>query len=67
MVTGLVSTMAKTETLNLRVSADFKRRLTEEAAKEKRSVTNYLEVILTKFWEQRETKTQRKMEKASRG
>ena len=42
--------MAKTETLNLRVSADFKRRLTEEAAKEKRSVTNYLEVILTGLW-----------------
>lgn len=43
--------MAKTETLNLRVSADFKRRLIEEAAKEKRSVTNYLEVALTNLWE----------------
>jgi hypothetical protein len=37
--------MAKTETLNLRVSADFKRRLAEE----KRSVTNYLEVIFTEL------------------
>ena len=43
--------MAKTTTLNLRVSADFKRRLMEEAAKDKRSVTNYLEVALTKYWE----------------
>lgn len=59
--------MAKTETLNLRVSADFKRRLTEEAAKEKRSVTNYLEVTLTKLWEKRESRIQRKVEKPSRG
>jgi predicted HicB family RNase H-like nuclease len=43
--------MAKTTTLNLRVSADFKRRLMEEAAKDKRSVTNYLEVALMKYWE----------------
>jgi predicted HicB family RNase H-like nuclease len=43
--------MTKTDTLNLRVSADFKRRLMEEAAKEKRSVTNYLEVTLTNLWE----------------
>lgn len=52
--------MAKTETLNLRVSADFKRRLAAEAAKEKRSVTNYLEVILTELWEQRESLVSRK-------
>jgi predicted HicB family RNase H-like nuclease len=44
--------MLKTETLNLRVSAEFKRRLMEEAAKEKRSVTNYLEATITAFWEQ---------------
>ncbi len=43
--------MAKTETLNLRVSTEFKRRLMEEAAKEKRSVTNYLEATLTHLWE----------------
>jgi predicted HicB family RNase H-like nuclease len=43
--------MAKTTTLNLRVSADFKHRLMEEAAKDKRSITNYLEVALTRYWE----------------
>ena len=41
----------KTETLNLRVSPDFKKRLAEEAAKERRSVTNYLEVTLLDLWE----------------
>jgi predicted HicB family RNase H-like nuclease len=51
--------MTKTETLNLRVSAEFKRRLVEEAAKEKRSVTNYLEVTLVRIWEQREAKNYR--------
>jgi predicted HicB family RNase H-like nuclease len=58
--------MAKTETLNLRVSSDFKRRLTEEAAKEKRSVTNYVEVILTELWEERDSQAQRKVEKPGR-
>jgi predicted HicB family RNase H-like nuclease len=52
--------MAKTETLNLRVSTEFKRRLVDEAAKEKRSVTNYLEVALTRMWEQRETRNDNK-------
>jgi predicted HicB family RNase H-like nuclease len=42
--------MLKTETLNLRVSADFKRQLIEEAKKEKRSVTNYIEAALTELW-----------------
>jgi len=41
----------KTETLNLRVSPDFKKRLAEEAAKARRSVTNYLEVTLLDLWE----------------
>ena len=45
--------MAKTATLNLRVSPEFKRRLIEEAAKEKRSVTNYLEVTLSNVWERK--------------
>ena len=45
----------KTETLNLRVSPDFKKRLAEEAAKERRSVTNYLEVTLLDLWERAET------------
>ncbi len=44
--------MTKTETLNLRISSEFKRKLKEEAAKEKRSVTNYLEVTLTALWDQ---------------
>ena len=43
--------MTKTETLNLRVSSEFKRRLAEEAAKEKRSVTNYVETTLTAIWD----------------
>jgi predicted HicB family RNase H-like nuclease len=45
--------MPKTETLNLRVSSEFKRRLIEEAKREKRSVTNYLEVALTNLWKQK--------------
>ncbi|HWW13796.1 MAG TPA: hypothetical protein VN310_03970 [Candidatus Dormibacteraeota bacterium] len=47
--------MPKTETLNLRVSADFKKRLMEEAAKEKRSVTNYLEATLLAHWDRRDS------------
>jgi predicted HicB family RNase H-like nuclease len=58
--------MAKTETLNLRVSPDFKRRLTEEAVKEKRSVTNYLEVTLARIWERQESRNQSKVEKKLR-
>lgn len=42
--------MGKTETLNLRVSPEFKRRLTEEARKVNRSVTNYIEAVLSEFW-----------------
>jgi predicted HicB family RNase H-like nuclease len=42
--------MGKTETLNLRVSPEFKRRLIEEAKRVNRSVTNYIEVALTEFW-----------------
>jgi hypothetical protein len=49
--------MRKTETLNLRVSADFKRQLFEEAKKENRSVTNYLETTLTELWKNRGRKT----------
>jgi len=45
--------MRKTETLNLRVSAEFKRRLVEAAKAEKRSVTNYLETTLEKVWQER--------------
>ena len=48
--------MLKTETLNLRVSTEFKRRLMEEAAREKRSVTNYLEATITAVWDQRQNR-----------
>jgi predicted HicB family RNase H-like nuclease len=42
--------MVKTQTLNLRVSSEFKRRLIDEAKKEQRSVTNYIEAALTELW-----------------
>ena len=58
--------MAKSETLNLRVSADFKRRLTEEAKRERRSVTNYLEATLTALWERKDSQFQTKIEKPIR-
>jgi predicted HicB family RNase H-like nuclease len=45
--------MLKTETLNLRVSTEFKRRLIEEAKKERRSVTNYIEATITELWSQK--------------
>lgn len=44
--------MRKTETLNLRVSTEFKRKLEAEAKREKRSVTNYLEATLEKHWQE---------------
>jgi predicted HicB family RNase H-like nuclease len=47
--------MRKSETLNLRVSIDFKERLFEEARKERRSVTNYLEATLTKLWQRKDS------------
>jgi hypothetical protein len=46
--------MKKKETLNFRVSAEFKRRLAEEAKKERRSLTNYLEIAFTRMWDQQE-------------
>jgi len=52
----------KKETLNFRVSAEFKQRLIEEAKKEHRSLTNYLETALTKFWEQQDSGIKRKSE-----
>jgi len=54
--------MKKKETLNFRVSAEFKRRLIEEAKKEHRSLTNYLEITLTKLWDERELSNARKRE-----
>jgi len=52
--------MQKTETLNLRVSMDFKRRLVEEAKKEKRSVTNYIEAALSDYWNLKSSRNTRK-------
>ena len=51
---------AKTATLNLRVSPEFKKRLEEEAAKTRRSVTNYIEATLLDLWESWEKTTGRK-------
>jgi hypothetical protein len=47
--------MRKTETLNLRVSADFKRKLSKEAKKVRRSITNYVEITLEKLWQERDS------------
>ena len=55
--------MRKTETLNLRVSSQFKRKLIGEQKKQKRSVTNYLEVTLRDFWK---AKSQARKEFAKR-
>jgi predicted HicB family RNase H-like nuclease len=57
-----VDPMDKKETLNFRVSAEFKRRLTEEAGRERRSLTNYLETTLTRLWDERELSRARKRE-----
>jgi hypothetical protein len=53
--------MKKKETLNFRVSAEFKRRLIDEAEKERRSLTNYLETTLTRLWDERELITAKKI------
>jgi predicted HicB family RNase H-like nuclease len=45
---------AKDQTLNLRVSADFKEKLAESAKRDRRSITNYLEVTLQDFWAREE-------------
>jgi hypothetical protein len=52
--------MPKRQTLSLRVSADFKRRLFEEAKKDKRSVTNYIEVALTRLWQEEDSESLRR-------
>ncbi len=52
--------MRKTETLNLRVSPEFKRRLIEEARRVKRSVTNYIEAALSEFWTLKASSTTRR-------
>jgi hypothetical protein len=47
--------MKKKETLNFRVPAEFKRKLIEEANKERRSLTNYLETTFMRVWDEQET------------
>jgi hypothetical protein len=54
--------MKKKETLNFRVSAEFKRKLIEEAKKERRSLTNYLETAFIRLWDQQESVTGKKGE-----
>ena len=54
------ATMPKRQTLSLRVSADFKRRLFEEAKRDKRSVTNYIEVALTRLWHEEDSESLRR-------
>jgi hypothetical protein len=44
------ASMRKTESFSLRLSAEVKKRLFEEAKKENRSVANYLETILKEVW-----------------
>ena len=57
--------MKKKETLNFRVSAEFKRKLIEAAKKEHRSLTNYLQTALTNLWQQQEATAGRKREGAN--
>ena len=57
--------MKKKETLNFRVPAEFKRRLVEEANKQRRSLTNYLETTLMAVWEKQETGSGKPSEKRS--
>lgn len=56
--------MTKTETLNLRVSPKFKRRLVREAKKERRSVTNYVEAVFFAYWDGRPASTRPKSKKS---
>ena len=56
----------KKQTLNFRVSVEFKRRLIEEAAKERRSLTNYLENTLTRLWDEHQGGTP-KVREAKKG
>ena len=57
------TSMKKKETLNFRVPAEFKRRLIEEANKQRRSLTNYLETTLMEVWEKRGSEPDKPPEK----
>jgi hypothetical protein len=52
--------MKKKETLNFRVPAEFKRKLIEEADKQRRSLTNYLETTLLQVWDEQKTASTKK-------
>jgi len=47
--------MRKTQALSLRVSMEFKRRLVEEARKDRRSLANYIEATLIKLWQEKDS------------
>jgi hypothetical protein len=49
--------MKKKETLNFRVPAEFKRKLIEEANKQRRSLTNYLEITFMQVWDMQPAST----------
>jgi predicted HicB family RNase H-like nuclease len=49
--------MKKKETLNFRVPTEFKRKLIEEANKQRRSLTNYLETTFMQVWDEQEAAT----------
>lgn len=53
--------MRKKQTLSLRVSSEFKKRLVAEAKKQKRSVTNYIEVTLEMLWDERKSDLSRRV------
>jgi predicted HicB family RNase H-like nuclease len=50
--------MKKKETLNFRVPAEFKRKLVEEANKQRRSLTNYLQTTFMQVWDEQEAVAQ---------
>ena len=59
--------MRKTATLNLRVSSEFKKRLIDEAKRDKRSVTNYLEAMLSSFWDEKQKTSAADRERPKKG
>jgi len=51
--------------MSLRVSSDFKRRLVDEAKKDKRSVANYIEATLTRLWQEKDFDATRRSKKST--
>jgi hypothetical protein len=58
--------MKKKETLNFRVPAEFKRKLIDEASKQRRSLTNYLETTFMQVWDEQEADSTPKAQQASK-